>query len=286
MLSVVLLLGLSLSLQGCSPTDGSCTKNEDCASQENAKVCDKNDGKCVGCLKTEDCADGNICDVANKVCKPGCKNDLDCQEKDEYKGRKKEQITCRAGACEIKCDSNDECNADEVCKDSKCVKGERPKDNRPGKYQECPDGECQGSLKCLQYKGGNASYCWKSCSSGCDKKTEVCVKEENFAEGYSVCMKKVTLESSEFNYDQGTACDEGLISLTAQGQPNYGTCWKSCETKCIKDEEGKDRSCLNHPNVDDDKVKFCFRKCSSDKDCPDGTKCREHTKANNEFYCY
>jgi len=94
-------------------------------------------------------------------------------------------------------------------------------------------------------------------------------------------MKMQKVESGAFNYDEGTACKEGLIALTYQGTSSYGTCWKDCQTKCLGD-----RKCLNHPNIDDEKTKFCFKACKSDDDCPKGSSCREHTKANNEFYCF
>ncbi len=298
-LVAIVLFGAMITgvgMQGCSSREpGTCTEDSHCSDMGDKKVCDKNNGKCVECLKDSHCAKGESCNTATYTCTTACRKDEDC---DQSKGKQ----ACRAGACVPSCDSNEDCKPTEKCKDNQCVDASckknddcekdevcfdgvcKAKGNRPGKYEECPGpkGEdCQDGLKCLTYKGGTVNYCWKPCSKGCDKKTEVCVKEDKFAQGHSVCMKVIKTESAAFNYDEGTACSDKLIALTTQGHPEYGTCWKTCQTKCLGD-----RKCLNHPNIDDDKVKLCFKPCKSDDDCPNGSSCQEHTKANNEFYCF
>ncbi|HAA58957.1 MAG TPA: hypothetical protein DCE42_29640 [Myxococcales bacterium] len=282
-------------LQACSDTpEGGCKSSEDCK-EAGKTVCDKNKEKCVQCLGDSDCASGETCDTANNVCSKGCSLDSDCKDTE----------TCRNGACVAKCNSNDDCKSTEKCIDFRCVDASCTKDEdctgqgetceegvckvknegqRPGVYETCPGPqgeECQSGLKCLTYKGGTANYCWKPCDKGCDKDKEVCVTEDKFAQGHQVCMKIVSEESATYNYDQGTACSDKLISLHATGAPAFGSCWKTCESKCLGGRE-----CLNHPNVEDEKAKFCFKQCTSDSDCPDGASCKEHSKSGNDlFYC-
>lgn len=278
-----LLVYLSLFL-GCpdpKPPSGKCQSNDDCKADSTKKICDRNKEACVQCIKNEDCQTGEVCDLTTSACRKGCSKDDDC--KNAFPARPTAKVGCAlaTAACIIKCDSHDECAPDEICQQTQCIKGQRPVENLPGKYASCEkEGKCQGSLECLSYKGGSVRYCWKKCSLGCDPE-EVCVKAERFADGHDVCMKKVTVESGEFNYDQGTACDDGLLPLAPANQPQYGTCWKDCTTKCLDT-----RQCHNHPNVDDANVKLCFLPCKSDTECPKGSRCREHKKANNDFYCF
>ena len=276
--SVLLALGLGLALTiGCGKSgDGSCASADDCKKDGLGAACVN--GKCLGCAVKTDCDSGKIC-VQNE-CKSGCAQDTDCETIS-----KKHQ--CVMGVCVVKCSSHDECAADEYCSNRVCKKGQRPNENKAGKYQPCsrdPKSEnpppCLDGLTCATYKGGTVNRCWKPCSEGCDDKTEVCVKEADFAEGYSVCMKKVTDESAGYNYDEGKTCDEGLIRLT-HGNVNEGSCWKDCTAKCLGD-----RKCLKHPRVTSGDTKFCFKPCTADTECPKGSKCREHPDDASSFYCY
>lgn len=283
-------------LLACSKLEpGKCNKNEDCTADAAKKICDKNDSTCVGCLNDTQCADKQTCDIVTKTCKATCNEDKDC---DQSKGKQ----ACKRGACVPKCDDNNDCKpkvercqdnqcVDNTCEDdSKCPDGNKCDtdnkyciDNRLPKGSECPGpkGEkCQEGLQCLTYKGGTVNYCWKPCSKKCDE-DEICVTADKFADGHDVCMKKVNDESATYNYDEGTACSDTLIPLHGQGAPQFGSCWKTCTENCLGD-----RKCLNHPHVDDEKVKFCFKACKADTDCPKGSKCQENAKANNEFYCY
>ena len=275
---MALFTTLCLSLPACSPpaNNGGCKSDDDCKGDATKKICDKNAEKCVQCVRNDNCPEGEICKLDTFTCFKGCTNTAECTAL--FPDRKKTE--CRSNACVFACDSNEECLPDEVCTDSKCVKGERPKEEFPGKYQACPQGQCQANLECLSPKGSSTRLCWKKCSSGCDA-DEVCIPAERFADGHEVCMKKIEEESASYNYAEGTACAEGLVTLQ-MGSVSFGTCWKSCEDKCLGD-----RVCNTHPNLTDKAVKLCFKPCQADSECPKGSRCKENTDLpNKDFQCF
>lgn len=277
--SAACLLLLSVAIMpGCpTKTEGKCATNADCASETANKVCEKNSEKCVQCIKSEDCASGEVCDTAAFTCRKGCNNADDCKALPDFKDRKK--VDCRASACVASCDSNEDCKVDEKCDDNKCIVGQR--EDLPGKYKDCPAGKCQAGLECLTYKGGTTNYCWKPCGKGCDP-DEICVKAAEFADGYDVCMKAIQEESGGFNYDQATSCGEGFNKILSNAFGTAGTCWKSCTDKCLGG-----RVCSTHPGVQDKMVKLCFKPCQADAECPKGTLCRENKDFQDKpFHCF
>lgn len=289
----------SLGLQACGTpgdTKQGCKSDADCNKEAKYKICDKNRNKCVQCLDSSHCGKSEVCNPADYTCSAGCSTDADC--KDAFKDRPKAKVACRSQKCTIKCDTKADCKVDERCSDNQCIentcakteecgKGEKcdggkcvPAKKLSGKYQACSSvDDCEEGLICVTYKGGTSNYCWKPCDKGCDKDTEVCVKEASFAEGYNVCMKAVKEEGATFDYDSGTACAEGRAIIQAGGI-NFGSCWKDCQDKCLGGKK-----CLPHPGIQDDTKKFCFTACKADSDCAKGVSCKEHKKANGDFYC-
>jgi hypothetical protein len=291
----------SVGLQACGGNGetpkGGCTSNDDCSKEETNKICDKNVEKCVQCVKSSDCGKNEICNPKDNTCLAGCSTDADCAN--AFPDRKDAKVECSSQKCVIKCDTKADCAVDERCSENQCIKNTCTEDKDCGKGEKCDSGkcipakklsgkyencesvdDCEEGLVCATYKGGTANLCWKPCDKGCDKDTEVCVKADQFAEGFDVCMKSVKTEGAYYDFDSGTACATGLISIT-QGGVNFGSCWKDCETKCLGDNK-----CLLHPGLpEDNKQKFCFIPCKADSDCPTDVRCKEHTKANNEFYC-
>ncbi|MCB9644263.1 MAG: hypothetical protein H6728_14395 [Myxococcales bacterium] len=280
-----LLLGV-VFMPGCpaATNSGSCSADTDCANETKNKVCDKNAEKCVQCLKSENCATGEVCDTAAFTCRAGCNNADDCKKLDEFKDRAK--VECRSSACVPACDSNEDCRADEKCEDSKCIVGQR--ENLPGKYAECPLGKCQAGLECLTYKGGTTNYCWKACGKGCDA-DEICVKAEDFAEGYDVCMKKVAQSGASYSFDQGSICADGMVRLLGSQNGSFGTCWDGCETQCVGNAK-----CVPHPNAQDNSgnpVKVCMTPCTDHPDCTkivSDHKCKENPKITegDKLFCF
>jgi len=125
-----------------SPFCNGCVYDGDCASNEEAKVCNPDTKRCVECRRTPDCRNNKVCNMATQRCATSCDRNDDCNGDSKQSFCNLEHHVCVACNWEGDCLSygpnlhcyfsvcvecvegveERQCSADKACFGGRCVK--------------------------------------------------------------------------------------------------------------------------------------------------------------------
>lgn len=112
---------------------GPCTIDRDCV--KSAPFCNVADGRCVQCMTTADCPDGEVCRAETHFCEPRCQANEDCVGIDR-------PVCSATGVC-VECTSDMDCS------------GATPRCNPL-------NGVC---VRCIQNTDCSPAFCFDDCYS-------------------------------------------------------------------------------------------------------------------------
>ena len=164
----------------CTTRPACVSGSDECPQDQIFRFCNREKKVCVECNSTEDCEDGEICDVLSNSCQPpptSCTSDTDCISGKECKDR-----FCANIPAQGFCTSNRDCASGKECKDNFCE--DIP--NFCTSNTDCFSGkECKNSF-CVNIP----SFCTSNtdCVSGKECKNSFCVNIPNFCTYNTDCV--------------------------------------------------------------------------------------------------
>ena len=266
--------------QVCNPVTGTCgadgpecTSDADCMAGQR---CDTVAGVCRsgGCISDSDCLAGQYCDHATGVCRTsgsGCTSDADCPS-----GQWCETSTgnCRSGCrSDADCPSGTTCNvASGACVPTGCVND-----------SDCPSGYlCQGG-QCVAQQGQVPDG--SSCQQNSDCQSRNCVPITEPATCLSPCRSSqgcpanhacVEVTSSWYCIHEGLLSQLHGLSIDV-GQGGYGA---YCSGQVVYNPYCHSMICNQNQNA-------CTMDCTTDSDCPYGTRCMVNYETGiMRAYCF
>jgi peptidoglycan-associated lipoprotein len=114
-----------------------CDSDGDCNREGHKGVCI--DGNCQECGKDQDCPSGFRCEKNRCVPRPECESDSECTA----------PKVCRDSKCVIECSQDADCGGGQICKNNRCApKAPCTKDSECGPKGKCLEGKCAVAGAC------------------------------------------------------------------------------------------------------------------------------------------
>ncbi len=203
---------------------GGCQADEDCDAALGLGACDLATGRCLGCVRDDDCPSPLTCSGTG-LC-AGCTVDDECND----------PTSCQDGVCAPRCDADHPCPLDFACCDDRCIDlaGDPDNCNECGRVCESP-ANAASSCDAGECGKGACNDGWSDCNGdpfdGCEN------------EGACTCLPGQMQECySQEPETMGVGpCRPGMQLCNA-----FGTAWGPCEGEITPIDE----VCNN--TVDDD----------------------------------
>ncbi|MEZ4385122.1 MAG: hypothetical protein R3A79_27580 [Nannocystaceae bacterium] len=286
-----------------------CTSDAEC---DTGRICDADKRECfVGCRKDVDCGKGYICEGLS--CVEGCRDDSGC----DGAGEICDQMMCRQGcyadadcpkeqlcdtdakACYAGCNSIDNCNAGNICKDSICQEGcldiswcgagEICKDDKCVvgclSDNDCGDGQVCFNDKCIIGCAESSEcplgqYCYNAeCTDGCGAPGGSKASGDETRCPYGNGCEAVGCDGNDQNCAKFQCSDQCVDSCHTNAQNPY-VCYEDAdmaEAKCMRECTGDfdcdaGEICADHAypaNNPNSSIQLCRKGCSTNADCAD-----------------